>query len=182
MKSNVYWTHELRQVQISHIKINSSYNAVILTKHHPIWVHGSTEHDGPICFPCHYPHRECLSRSILISIFLETKYSQKLNLFSVMLRLSTLKNHTHSWMYTLMWVHPSKSCPGGWRWTWVLFRSWIRFQSLMGIVPCMNPRSSFVMLQFLATLTGSPTYNRFKVRNAVLLLIGIMSPFSPNTC
>ena len=97
VKSNIYWMHELRQMQISHIEINSSYNAVVLTKHHPIRVCGSTEHDGPICFPCHYPHWECLSRSILISVFLEMKYSQKPNLFLVMLRLSTLKNYTHSW-------------------------------------------------------------------------------------
>ena len=44
----------------------------------------------------------------------------------------------------------------------------------MGIVPCMNPRSSFARLQILATLAGSPTYNRFKVQNAVLLPIGII--------
>ena len=44
----------------------------------------------------------------------------------------------------------------------------------MGIVPCMNPRSSFVRLWFLATLTGSSTYNRFKVQNAVPLPIGII--------
>ena len=44
----------------------------------------------------------------------------------------------------------------------------------MGIVPCMNPRSSFARLRFLAALEGSPTYNRFKVRNAVPLPIGII--------
>ena len=44
----------------------------------------------------------------------------------------------------------------------------------MGIVPCMNPRSSFVRLWFLVALTGSPTYNRFKVQNAVLWPIGII--------